>query len=72
MISRVAQSNAAVEEYDYSDELEEEEDEEDEEEEEEEASAELDTSGRLIQPASYNRSLIDLYSARLLRYPANR
>jgi len=52
----VAQANAAVEaevEY-YSDEV-------DEVEVDEEVGDELDTSSRLIQPQSYNRSLLDLY-----------
>jgi TATA-binding protein-associated factor Taf7 len=54
--SRVAAANAAVEEevVNYSDE-------EDEEEEEDDQSDELDTSVRLVQPQSYNRSLFELY-----------
>lgn len=54
--SRVAQANAAVEEeLNYSDE-------EDEGEDDDSINGEdLDTSGRLMQPLSYNRSLIELY-----------
>ena len=54
--SRVAQANAAVEA-----ELEEYSDEVDAEEVEDEPADEVDTSTRLIQPISYNRSLLDLY-----------
>ena len=52
--SRVAQANAAVEEeLDYSDEV--------DEAEEEDLYGEMDTSSRLRQPLSYNRSLLELY-----------
>ena len=54
--SRVAKANAAVEEEleDYSDGV-------DDEEFEDETTDDLDTSARLIQPLSYNRSLWELY-----------
>jgi len=59
LTSRVAQANNAVEE-----ELENYSDEEDvEENDDDETSGELDTSSRLRQPLSYNRSLMDLYRA---------
>ena len=52
--SRIAQANAAVEEeMDYSDEV--------DEDEEDNLDGEMDTSSRLRQPLSYNRSLLDLY-----------
>jgi hypothetical protein len=56
MTSRVALRNAAVEEDEFSSEV------DADEEEEEEEDDELDTSTRLLQPVSYNRSLLDLYS----------
>ena len=60
MTTSVARKNAQVEaENDFSDEVEEE---EDEDEDPDEFSDQLDTTTRLIQPASYNRSLLDLYS----------
>jgi hypothetical protein len=55
-ISRAAEAHvpaAEDEEFDYSD--------EEDEEGEEEQDGELDTSGRLMQPQSYNRSLFELY-----------
>jgi hypothetical protein len=55
--SRVAQANAAIEEeLQYSDELEEDDDDTDDED-----TGQLDTKGRLVQPVSYNRSLLELY-----------
>jgi len=55
--SRVAQANAAVEEeLQYSDELEEDGDETDDED-----TGQIDTKTRLVQPVSYNRSLLELY-----------
>jgi hypothetical protein len=59
--SRVAQANAAVEEYEeYSDEVDEEEDDVD-------PGDEVDTSGRLRQPISYNRTLLELHRRISLR-----
>lgn len=55
--SRIAAANAAIEEeLDYSDELEEDGDDTDDEE-----ADQIDTKGRLVQPVSYNRSLLELY-----------
>lgn len=52
--SRVAQANAAVEEeLEYSDEV--------DEDGEDDLDGEMDTSSRLRQPLSYNRSLLELY-----------
>jgi hypothetical protein len=56
MSSRVAQANAAVE-----DELDTYSDEVDEEDVDDTNGEELDTTGRLGQPLSYNRSLMELY-----------
>lgn len=53
-LSRVAEVNAAVEEeLEYSDEA--------DEEEQDELDGEMETSSRLRQPLSYNRSLLELY-----------
>jgi hypothetical protein len=58
--SRIAQANAAVEEeMDYSDEV--------DEDEEDNLDGEMDTSSRLRQPLSYNRSLLELYRMPVLR-----
>jgi hypothetical protein len=55
--SRVAQANAAIEEeLQYSDELEEEDDDTDDED-----TDQLETKERLVQPVSFNRSLLELY-----------
>lgn len=63
--SRVAQANAAVEEeMDYSDEV-------DEDEEGDDLDGEMDTSSRLRQPLSYNRSLLELYRTILTEVVVN-
>jgi len=55
-VSRVAQANAAVE-----DELDNYSDEVDDEEDDNSDGDEIDTTSRLMQPSSYNRSLMELY-----------
>jgi hypothetical protein len=62
MPSRVAEANAAIEDQidSYSD--------EEDEELDDETLQEVDTSSRLNQPLSYNRSLIELYGPSLFIY----
>jgi hypothetical protein len=65
--SKIAAANAAIEEeLEYSDELEEDADDTDEEE-----TDQIDTKGRLVQPVSYNRSLLELYRIILVIFLAN-